>query len=814
MTVLDEQAQRASDSALPAGVCAHCGLPAPASRSGDAAFCCNACKSAYEIIHGCGLDRYYDLAKLSQRTAAPAAGRGAQYTEFDHPQFMQRHAQSLQGGLMRIELGVRGVHCAACIWLIERLPRLVDGVISIHASAPTARVTITWDPRQVKLSHIAATLDQLGYAAHVADAQHGEVRAYRQMMLRVGVAGAIAGNVMLVSVALYGGAFSGIESRFSLLFRWVGFALALLSVAWPGRVFLRSAWTALRVGVPHIDIPVALGLVVALVAGAISTVRNSGDVYFDTVCVLVFFLLAGRWVQETQQRRASSTLSLMATITPSGAHRCEDGLIRDVPSESLVPGDEVEVRAGESIPVDGTVCGGTSHLDLSVLTGESRPVHVGVGDAVLAGATNLGSTLRVNVRTTGAETRLGRLMQLVASAAERKAPIVRAADRIAGRFVIIVSGLALATLVGWLIIDASRAASAATAVLIVTCPCALALATPLAVMVGIRRAAAQSILIKGGDVIEALAGGGTVVLDKTGTITQGRGEVTRWMGDGSIKPWVGALSAHSNHPVAVALGRHCGTSKVEAKCVVQVVGAGMVGEVGGHELWIGNAALAAQRGEPLPEWAQQAIATLVSERATPVLVSVDGSVRAVAGVGDALRADSAKAIAWLQHAGWNVMLCSGDCEEIVRSVADEVGIRASDALGACAPERKLEVIRDRANKGVVVMVGDGVNDAAALAEATVGVAVHGGAEASMHAADVYLAQPGLEPLVSLVDGARHTMRIIRINLGVSLAYNMVCATLAVIGLITPLVAAVLMPMSSITVIGISQSLRSFGRTSP
>ena len=711
---------------------------------------------------------------------------------------------------MRVELGVRGVHCAACIWLIERLPRLIDGIESIAASAASARVELVWDPQRVQLSRIAGMLDQFGYSLHAVESGRRSLRAHRQMMLRVGVAGAIAGNVMIVSIALYGGAISGIEAPFALLFRWVGLGLALLSVAWPGRVFFRSAWAALRVGVPHIDVPVALGLGVAVCAGAVNTIRNSGEVYFDTVCVLVFLLLAGRWVQEAQQRRAASALALLAGLTPSSAHKVEGGQIADVPVDALVPGDEVEVRAGESVPADGVVVRGASHIDLSVLTGESEPMAVGIGAWLPAGSTNLGAPMRMTVERTGTETRLGRLMQLVASASERKAPIVRAADRIAGRFVVVVIGLALATFVGWLFIDAPRAAPAATALLIVTCPCALALATPLAVMVGIRRAAAQSILIKGGDALEALADGGTMVLDKTGTITEGRGVVARWIGDEAIAPMVGALAAHSNHPLAQALVRHADGAGLAVDRVQQVLGAGMTGAVDGHELRIGHAAFATAGADTMPAWTSDAVAALADERLTPLVVCVDRTVRAVVGVGDALRADAAESIEWLRRSGWRVMLCSGDRADIVQSVARDVGIAASDARGACSPEDKLEVVRGCATRGVVVMVGDGVNDAAALAEATVGVAVHGGAEASMHAADVYLAQPGLESLVSLIEGARRTMRIIRLNLGVSLGYNAVCASLAIGGLITPLIAAVLMPLSSVTVIAISQSLRGFG----
>jgi Cu2+-exporting ATPase len=542
----------------------------------------------------------------------------------------------------------------------------------------------------------------------------------------------------------------------------------------------------------------------------LNTVRGAGEIYFDSVTALIFFLLVGRFLQRRQQRAAASSTELLFSLAPATARLVEGNHVREVPLEALTPGAVVEVRAGDSIPADGVILEGTSNIDRSLLTGESLPESVKTGDPAHAGTVNLGGRLLVEVRAAGEDTRIGRLMRLVEEESLRRAPVVLLADRISGWFVAAVLVLAALTLVIWLRLDPSNAIEHAVALLIVSCPCALGLATPLAVSAALGRAARKAILIKGGDALEALARPGLMILDKTGTLTEGRLETLSWWGDGSLKSCVAALERHSSHPVARALVEHhdSGAEPVVSE-VQETTGAGITGYCEDRRFLVASAGHAAREIGVLPAQAADVVDRVAAEGLSPVVVSVDGRVAAVAGIGDPLRSDTKEALAAIQDRGWRVEVLSGDHPAVVQSVLQNVGLRSGCGRGGASPEEKLEIVRVAAGNEPVAMVGDGVNDAAALAAATVGIGVHGGAEAALAAADVYLGRPGLAPVVELLNGARRTFRVIRRNLVFSLLYNVIAVTFAITGHMSPLLAAVLMPLSSMTVVLSSYRAKTF-----
>jgi Cu2+-exporting ATPase len=809
------QARTASTSLTTGVACSHCGLAVPAGlvdqRSG-AQFCCAGCRSAHAIIHGCGLERYYLLRGAGAgEGAARATGKG--FAEFDDAVFERLHVRGAPGGWKTADLFLEGIHCAACVWLIERLPRVVPGVIEARLDMRRALAAITWDPAQTRLSAAARALDSLGYTPHPARGERSRSARQaeeRRRLVHLAVAGACAGNVMLLALALYAGLFDSMEPVYQTFFRWLSMGISLVSLAWPGSVFFRGAWAALRTGTAQLDLPIAVGLGAGAIFGAVNTVRGSGEIYFDSLSILVFALLLGRWVQHRQQRWTGDAIELLFSLTPTSARRVEGSGVREVPVEALSVGDTVEVLAGDSFPVDGTVTDGRSSVDQSLLTGESLPVAVGIGAQVAAGSVNLSGPLRVRVEAAGESTRVGRLMRMVEDAALRRAPIVRAADRIAGWFVLAMLALAGLTAAAWMLIDAPRALDNATALLIVTCPCALGLATPLAVTVAIGRAARRRILIKGGDAFERLARTGTIFLDKTGTITEGRFALVQWHGPEWVKPMVAAVEAQSSHPIARAMCTALPPPTAGAFDVVQTTGSGVRATVDGRRLLVGSMRFLEDAGAMIPGMIRLTAADVRAAALTPVLIAVDGEAVALAGLGDTIRPDSAAAVRALRACGWRVAMLSGDHEEVALAVGRTVGVDWFDIHGAMTPEGKLTAVQTAARQGPVVMVGDGVNDAGALAAATIGIAVHGGAEASLAAADIYLSTPGLWPIVSVIRAARRTMRAIRINLGVSLAYNALAAALAALGVINPWLAAILMPLSSLTVVGLSLKARTFG----
>ena len=808
MTAADA-AVRASLQHATAVVCTHCGLPVPAGLIEPDAqdqFCCGGCRTAFAVIHDHGLDTHHDTT-VGRDGPVAAESRARSFEEFDHATFQELYVRRTPEGLAQVDLYLEGVHCGACVWLIERVPLVVPGVARAELNIRRSLARVAWDDAAVSLSHVARTLDSLGYRPHpfrgfAVDAMRR--REDRAMLVRIGVAGAIAANVMLAALALYSGQFGGMDGPYERFFRWVSLLVTTPALFGPGRVFFAGAWASLKTRTLHMDVPIAIALAVGWAQGLANTITDSGPIYFDGLATLIFALLAGRFLQQRGQRAATDSAELLYSLSPLTARVVEGETARELPAQALLPGMVLEVRAGESFAADGTVTSGRSSVDVALLTGESRPVSVGVDDRVYAGTTNVSSPLRVRVEAAGEQSRLASLLRQVEDSVRRRAPVVQLANRLAVWFVAVVLLVAAGTALFWYPRNPTAAIDNAIAVLVVTCPCALALATPLAVSVAIGRAARAGVLIKGGDALERLATPGALLLDKTGTITESRVALAAWDGPEWVKPLVLALEQESSHPVAAGFRRAFdGITAGNAGLTTHVAGGGIDGIVDGRRVVVGSPAFVEARAARDPEILSP------PRHLTPVLVAVDGVIVASAGFGDPVRADASRAIDTLRERGWMVGILSGDHPEVVASVGETLGVSRDACIGGAMPEQKLRVVRQAGRAGTVVMVGDGVNDAAAMAAASVGVGVHGGAEACLSTADVYLARPGLEPLVTLTDGAARTVRVIRRNIAFSLAYNVIGATLAVTGVITPLIAAVLMPASSLTVVLASWLSRTF-----
>lgn len=803
--------------------CTHCALPVPSGllRAGsEHQFCCHACDTAYHAICGSGLAQYYEYRR-AESTSAAARSTGGKYEEYDDPTFVDQYCITRQGGTRSTTLVLEGLHCAACIWLLERVPAVVPGVVDARVDFGRSHITIVHDPRVAPLSAIARFMDRLGYPSHPLReqaARQAQLNQSRAALIRIAIAGALFGNTMVIAFALYGAEADGMEPGMLLFLRSVSAALAAGSVLGPGWVFFRGALASLRVRALHMDVPIALALCVGLVHGVLNTIRGSGEVYFDTLCTLVFLLLIGRWIQQRQQRRAADAIEMLFSLSALTANLVERDTTRAVPVEALKRGDLVEVRAGESVPVDGFVISGISAVNAAFLTGESTPTEVGPGDRVAAGFVNLSAPIRVETTATGRETRIGQLMSLVAEEARRKAPIVRLADRIAARFVAVVLALASLTFALWMRQGVGAAVENTVALLIITCPCALGLATPLAIIASLGRAARAGVLIKGGDALEALAGRGTIVLDKTGTLTTGRWRVVEYQGPDRLKPMIAAAERHCAHPAARALAAAFDSEHARSlsATISNFVGGGIVAEVGDSILTIGSPRFVREYlpAMSIPEHLADAIDAATDRGMSVVLIAENGAVAAFAALGDEVRAETRDCLYRLRALGWNTVLLSGDHTRIASTIGQQLGFDESQIHGDASPQTKAEVVRQLTTEGATVMVGDGVNDAAALATATVGVAVQGGAEAAMTTADVYLSSPGLDGLVALVERARRTTGAIRRNLAVSLLYNLVFGSLAIAGMVNPLVAAVLMPLSSLTVIVLSFQQRGTPTRSP
>ncbi|MEM9167638.1 MAG: heavy metal translocating P-type ATPase metal-binding domain-containing protein [Planctomycetota bacterium] len=797
--------------------CSHCGLPVPpadvAAVASEPSYCCGACRIAADAIRSAGFESYYALRDRYQQELERSRSTGKQFAEFDDTVFVERHVVAVEDGQHTCELYLEGTHCAACVWLVERLPRVVPGLVESRLDLGRSIVRLRWEAAAVPLSAIARALDRFGYAPHpatAADARRSRRKADRAALVRIGVAGACAGNVMLLSAALYSGMFEGMDETTRVAFEILSAIIGTLSVVWPGRVFFKGAIAAMRVRSWHLDMPIALALAAGTVTGIANIIFGLGELYFDSVTMLVFFLLAGRWLQDRGVRSAADAVELLRSLTPVTAHAVrDDGTIEDVASFSLEPGQTVEIHPGETAPVDGIVVEGRSTLDNAILTGEPRPIETSVGDPVAAGAVNLAGTLRVRAEAVGADTRLGTVLQQVERLGAERVPFLGRADRVAGPFVIIMLLLAAVCVAIWAPIDPHEAIKHTTALLIVVCPCALALATPLVTAAAVHKAARTGVLVKSADTFEKLAIPGTVFLDKTGTLTHGEFTIIDHIGDPSILPMAAAIERDSPHPLARPLERY--DERHSAADVLHEAGLGVIGTVQGVAVAIGRRAWAEAVGASFSN-EQIAFADHAARLGhTPVFIASADGRSSVLAMGDRVRDESACFVETLQGLGWDVTILSGDRQETVAAVAEQLGVRPGRALGGCTPEQKLAAVKSATKRGVAVMVGDGVNDAAALAAATAGLAVHGGTEASLAAADATLIKPGLAPLSALFTGSRRVRSAVVRCLGASLCYNVLAASAALLGLISPLVAAVLMPISSLTVVLLALSAKTITR---
>lgn len=823
---------RTQQPARPAAVaCAHCGLPVPGGliRAEEAnQFCCNGCRQVFTLVREWGFDQYYRLVNRQQASLEPARVTGRSFEDFDDARAQGDATIAAGPDRQRTRLYLEGVQCAACVWLVEKLPAVLPGVDEVRLNYASGVAEVTWRPAHTRLSTVSRALDRLGYTPHLHRLGRGQDMPRtedRKMVARLGVAAACAMNLMFVSGALYAGEYSEMASPYESFFRWFSLVIAIPVLTFSARPFFQTAAAGLRMGMVHIDLPIAVALTIAGLASAWNVVVGHGPLWFDSLAMLVAALLGARVLQRGAHRAAVERANSLRDVAfLEFARKCDgdeaDAPVIEVPLAALSTGDRVEVRSGDLIPVDGIVLSGQSFLNNAVLTGEATPQTVRVGDAVTAGATNLGARLIVRVDAAGAHTRVGALLAIVQDALSHKALLVATTDRLARRFVHVLLVVAAVTAaVIWATQDSWTAMQRVVALLVVSCPCALGLAVPLAMSVALTRAARAGIFVKNPDAFERLRHVDTVLLDKTGTLTEGKATVARWHGDSSVFDLARALEAESSHAVARAFQATNGRQLQIVRTVHDVVespGQGIAGRVDSHDVRVGVRAFASPADIALPPGVSGAAAAMVTDGLSPVFVSIDGAVAGVAGIGDAVRPDAAATLATLRRRGIHVRILSGDHPAIVSELGIRLGLSPEDALGGLSPEAKRDIVSSLVSRigrtGTVVMVGDGVNDAAALALADVGVAVHGGTGASMMAADVVLTRDGVAPLLEVLDGARRLRGVIRRNVSFSLVYNIAASSLAVAGFVGPLLAAVLMPVSSLTVVLSSAVTRTFART--
>lgn len=758
-------------------LCAHCGEPA---RGGER-FCCTGCAGAHALITGLCLDQYY---RLRDKAAPVATGdEGAvDWSEF---------TETLPDGHHRLAVMVGNLQCAACLWLIEHALRAQPAVSRVQLSGATRRLTIEWSGTAAEADKLVATVTRLGYRCLPAgaDLAADSLAEERGLLRAMAVAGFAAANIMLFSVSIWSGHVNDMDPATRDLFHGISALIAIPAIAYAGRPFFRSAANALRHGRSNMDVPISIGVTLAVLVSIAEMVQSGPHAYFDAAVTLLFFLLVGRYLDLRARGFARRTAQqLLAWTTRPVAVRTAAGLVHR-PAHRVAVGECVLVAAGERIGVDGTVLEGQSAVDASLLTGESLPQPVTAGSMVHAGAVNIDAPLTLRVTAVGDATLVGEMTRLMEAAEQGRSRFVRLAEKVSRWYAPVVHVTALVSFFGWVTLGGADWRSAlliAAAVLIITCPCALALAVPVVQVVASSRLMRAGILMKSATALERAAVIDTVVFDKTGTLTLGRPRLVPPAAEAAaVLPLAASLAARSRHPLCRALVASA-AEHVARNGVREIPGQGLVCDTPDGEIRLGNARFIGLQVQDVQDYS---VLWLARPGHAPICFSF----------ADDLRSDAAAVLARLRADGKRLLILSGDHAGAVRRVSDVLGV--SDWQAGIDPRGKAAVIAALKAEGRhVLMVGDGLNDAVALASADASLSPASGLEIAQNAADAVFQGETLGAVLDFLAVAKQNRQLAIQNLGLALVYNLFAVPLAIAGLVTPLIAAIAMSSSSLIVV--------------
>lgn len=741
-------------------------------------FCCAGCMTVFNAINNLGLEKYYEIKEQSAifKRRSPVENKFQNFTYLDDPDFLESYAYENLANKKTMEFYLEGIHCLACLWLIEKMPEYLKDVLISRLDMQKSVATISLND-DGKFSHAARELNNLGYKPHPLkrnqSIQNFKKHEERKMLLKIGIAGAGAANIMLYAFSIYAGADGKFAETFNLL--TVLFAIPVLFYS--ATPFYQNAWNAIKNRTLSIDIPISLALIIGAFSGLYNQAIGINENFYDSLTTLVFLLLLSRYFLNKIQEEGLTANDLNFFYEGNSVLKKVDEQFIETHPSFLKPGDLIKVSTNEMIPVDGIVIEGESLISNSLLTGESRPVNVSVNQDVFSGTINLTNPLLIKTNFVKENSRLGKILKQVEGGWISKSPIVDLTNKISKYFIACIFVLASILFITLYSQGKTKIAiEHSLALLIVTCPCALALATPLTLTRTLKRAGKIGIIIKNNEVIEKLSTIKNIFLDKTGTVTYGALKICHFnILKNSHCPLfevIIGLEKYSTHPVAVALREFSFENGARIihpiKNYIELMGVGVSGEINHHLYEIKN-------GQ----------------------IFEDGICVADFSLEDNIRPDSRASITELKSLGLNVKMLSGDKLLVAKSIAKQVGIDDQNVYAEMTPENKLSIIDNGPDS---LMVGDGANDAMALSRSYVSVAVLGSLDISLKASDIFLATPGISHLGPLIVIAKETMRVIKRNLILSLIYNALSVYAVFTGAISPLIAAIIMPVSSLTIL--------------
>jgi Cu2+-exporting ATPase len=792
-----------------ASPCYHCGLPVPENTDlqlkildAPRDLCCHGCLAVAQAIVDNGLDDYYryrtDMPK-SVEELVPEELRKLDL--YDHPEVQKSFVHDEGGNVRQASLILEGITCAACIWLNERHLRQLPGVKSATVNYASHRARVTWDDSTVKLSTILAEIRKLGYHAHPFNVQQQEALRQQRRKLdfrRIAVAGLSAGQVMMLAVALYAGEAQGMEEATTQLLRWFSLLLTAPAVLYAAIPFYTSAWSVLKLGRANMDVPITIGILAGFVGSVIATIAGRGAVYYDTITMLVFFLLATRFLERGAREKSVEAAENLLRLAPAMATRVADGHQELVPVMELTAGELILARPGETIAADGLIEEGSSSVDESLLTGESHPLPKAVGDKVIAGSINYESPLTIRVTEVGENTVLAGIARLLDRAQAEKPRFAELADVVGAWFtyglLVVVALVAMA----WWWLEPVRAFEIVLSVLVVSCPCALSLAAPAAFAAAASHLVARGVLLTRGHALETLSRATHFVFDKTGTLTLGKPELVETIPLGNVDAVAclniaASLEQSSEHPLAQSF-LHAADRQmlVVGDAVENLPGFGMSGTINGVCYTVGNARLT-------PEIVMPILQNSLPPGATVIWLCDATQALAAFVLADVLRPQAVDLVKALQQGGMGVSILSGDAPHAVAYFAEKLGIVHWQA--GLTPEGKLAALTQWQEKGeVIAMVGDGINDAPVLAGAPVSIAMGGGTQMARASGDVVLLSENLLEIDHARITSRFGMNVVRQNFIWALGYNLIALPFAASGHLSPWLAALGMSVSSLVVV--------------
>lgn len=763
-------------------------------------FCCHGCQGVYHLLSSEGLDTFYD--KLGKTTLTPPTNIPQDDLErFDLEGFRKKYVKIRPDGTNEINLIIEGIHCSACVWLNEKVLHKTNGIIEATINYTNNKAKVIWDNEIINLSQIIQTIRSIGYDAFPYDPALQEERAVktrRDYYARILVAVFGMMNIMWIAIAQYAGYFTGIEQKFKDILNVAEFILATPVLFYSGWVFFRGAYYGYKNRMINMDTLVATGATMAYIYSIYAMISKHGEVYFDSVVMIITFVLVGKYLEVLSKKHAVDTLDLLTSTIPTEVMIVSNGVKNLIAVENIAIGDTIEVRAGEKIVIDGIIVDGAGSFDESSLTGESIPIYKQKGDTILSGSICLDSVVQYEAAKDASNSLLHSIVTLLEESVTKKPKIEQLANSISGYFSAIILTIAIATFAGWYLYDGDfeKALIISISVIVIACPCALGLATPMSTLVGISVSAKRGILFKEATFLETMAKSTMVAIDKTGTITEGKPSVVNAAVHKKFDHnLLYSLTASSNHPISKGIKKYLeekndDLQELKLEEIQTIQAKGVVAKYANYTLAGGNNALMEELG----------IKTTLSSQHSLFFFAIDGTLIASFELSDKLRTGTKEALSTLRSLDMKIAMLTGDHALSANAIAKEAGIDI--VYDSLLPQDKASLIDKFHDQGeIVVMVGDGINDSIALAKADIAIAMGSGADIAISVSDVVLLDEKPQKITEAYRISKRTYQAIKENLGFSIMYNTIAVPLAVMGFIYPLVAALSMSLSSLIVVG-------------